>query len=968
MREFEYLTRGKDSPYRRQRVYFTCHPDDFGICFNEISRILLKKYDCTIWYYRDNPDDEKEYTLRISEMQLFIIPITKNFLVDQCRACNFDLPFALEHNIPVLLLMQTPGLDEMFAKICGDLHYIDKNACDVTTLTYEQKIHKFLSMTLISDELTAKIREAFYARIFLSYRKKDRILANKLMELIHDIPFCWDIAIWFDEYLVPGQSFNDVIAEAMRSSQLFVLCVTENLVEEGNYVQTIEYPKAREMSLPIIPIISEIMTPEQINLLKEKYDGIPECIDSDNSEQLESRLYMNFTDIAVASRTDDPMHFFFIGLAYLNGIEVEINHSRAVELITQSANQNYLSAMEKLANMYRIGEGVVRDPEKALVMYEKLIEAISGNGDDKKILEAHCDLLRLVLDSGFLFRYEHMECVRSHTMSTLRVTSRLNLSDFEIFKIYSLLAFINEHDEAVSDIFINSALELLPEACEDDDRALAEEAFFYSQLAALYYRRSAGLIVYNMSSNPVHKQRRKQSEQYITKAIGLLQSLYEKDPIQWKINYADALYIFCSMNYSQPFCNDQVLVEAMENAIELYRELCEDNAVLYDAKLATLCRESGNYLAYDIDIVWEMMWDFCLDLNSENYVLGMPEQQIPLYPDLIDVSQVYDFRRIRKALSLMRYSVAIYEDCVAKGQCEYWIDLAQAYFCLARLLYCLSEWARNIRENDIDVICKRLLMDSFDGYRKMIAAMRNCAMSFYAKYPNIQHEEDAARSQGDAADGKTSEKELVELEKMAYEEKPFAECYNFAVNLSDYGFEQEEAQLHEDLYHFFKEVYPGPDPVLVMMNLYAYACDKPDVDEVLSLLLEFGDAEEKVTSSQSRSKDILFDFNYKIAQCYMEKDNPAMADRYFAIAKEVWDYFSPYQHAHLNKHWAMCKKGMGDLAGAEKLVWEGLECVMSMEDMPVELWNELSHEYAAVLIQMGREKEADAWLNEMLMD
>lgn len=968
MTEFEYLARGKGSPYGRQRVYFTCHPNDFDSCFDEISQIVLKKYDCTIWYYRDSSDDEKEYALRISEMQLFIIPITQNFLLGQCRARNFDLPFALEHNIPVLLLMQTPGLDEPFAKECGDLHYIDKNACDGTTLTYEQKIHKFLSMTLVSDELIQKIREAFYARIFLSYRKKDRILANKLMGLIHDIPFCRDIAIWFDEYLVPGQSFNNAIAEAMRSSQLFVLCVTETLVEEGNYVQTTEYPKARELSLPIMPIAPEEMTPEQIKLLKEKYVGIPECIDSDNLEQLTSRFYMSFTDIAVAARADDPMHLFFIGLAYLNGIEVEVDHSRATDLITQAANQNYWPAMEKLANMYKIGEGVVRNSEKSLVMYENLIKEILGNSDDKKLLDVHCDLLRLLLDSGLLFRYKHMDCLKRHTMSAMEVASKLKLSSSENFKIYSLLAFVNEHDERVADKFIKEALRFLPEVYEDDDQTLAEEAFFYSQLASMYYQRSAGLIVYHFSTNPIHAQRGKLAEQYITKAIGLLQNLYEKDPIRWKVNYVDALYIFCSMNYSQPFCDDLTLVEAIEHAIELYRELCKDNAVLYATKLAALCRDSGDYLAYDIDIVWETTWGFRLDLNSENYVPGMPEQQIPPRPALEDGSEEYDFRRIRKALSLMRYSVALYEDYIAKGQDDCWLDLAQTYFCLSRLLHCLSEWARNIQEDDIEEICVRLLKDSFDGYRKMLAAIRKCALIISVKHYNFECERDSSSNQSNGAGGQLSEKDLVEFERRAYEINPFAECYNFAVGLSDNGLDEESMLLHEELYRFFKEVHHGADPVLVSMNLYAYACSKSDVDEVLSLLLEIDDTKKKMECSQSKRNGILFDYYYKIAQCYTEKGDPIAADGYFAKAKKAKSYFTPYQHARFNMLWATSKKDAEDLVGSEKLVWEGLECLMSMEDMPADLWNELSCEYASLLIRMGREKEANAWLKEMLVD
>ena len=50
------------------------------------------------------------------------------------------------------------------------------------------------------------------------------------MRLIHKNEFCRDIAIWYDEFLTPGENFNDAIKEALQKSGLFVLTVTPNLV------------------------------------------------------------------------------------------------------------------------------------------------------------------------------------------------------------------------------------------------------------------------------------------------------------------------------------------------------------------------------------------------------------------------------------------------------------------------------------------------------------------------------------------------------------------------------------------------------------------------------------------------------------------------------------------------------------------------------------------------------------------
>ncbi len=966
MKEFEYKIRGKGDPYGRQNVFFTCHPSDFRLYFEQISQIILKKYDCTIWYCQEKPDDEKEYAIRISEMQLLVIPVTEKFLTGKNRARDFDLPFALEHHIPVLPLLLTSGLEEQFAKICGDIHFIDRNACDTTTLTFEEKIIKFLSATLVSDELMQKIKEAFYARIFLSYRKKDRVLANKLMKLIHDIPFCWDISIWFDEYLVPGESFNHAIAEAMRNSHLFVLCVTENLIEEGNYVQLVEYPKAREMSLPVLPIIPEKMTFEQRELLKKKYEDIPDGIEAGNTEQLKNCFYKNFTDIAVSVRSDDPMHLFFIGLAYLNGIDVELDYDRATELISQASNANYAPAMEKLANMYRIGEGVSRNYEMALSMYEKLINVISKTGDKKKSYEIHCEILRLLLDSDILFRAEHVDSSIKHTSEVLDLASKIDLGNPEIFNLFSLLAFVNEHDEQVSDKFVSAALEVLPTVCENDDDIMVEKAYFYSRLAGLYYRRNAGLLVYHITSDDTHEIRRKQSRQYIEKAIDLLEILYEKDPIRWKVNYADALNIFCRMNYAEPFSSEQIIVDSMERAIELYRELYEENALLYAEKIASLCGISGNYLAVEYDMIWENDLGILINLNSEQFVPNKPEQKILLEQQMDQDDEVCDIRRIRKALSLIRYSVTVYENYVAKGQDDCWIELAEAYFDLSMLLNYFSQWIDNVQQDNIDEIYAQLLTDGFDGYKKMLIAMRKYAFIVSSKFHDIKGKKFNRVSC--AKNGSYSEKELVDLEYKAYDRDPFVECYNFAIRLYDNDLEEEANQLHEALYHFFKEVEKDTDSALVLMNLSAYASSKNDMDERLALLLEFDDSDEDDVLSGWQGRETLFSHYCEIAECYMKKYCFSNANKYFGKAKKISHFFRNPRQAIFNKKWSECKKNMGDFAGAENKIWEGLESLLSMKHIPKDIWNDLSHEYVSLLIQTGREKEANEWRNEMFIN
>ena len=52
--------------------------------------------------------------------------------------------------------------------------------------------------------MAEKVKVAFDAYIFLSYRKKDRKYANELMRLIHKNDFCRDIGLGISTKLFPA--------------------------------------------------------------------------------------------------------------------------------------------------------------------------------------------------------------------------------------------------------------------------------------------------------------------------------------------------------------------------------------------------------------------------------------------------------------------------------------------------------------------------------------------------------------------------------------------------------------------------------------------------------------------------------------------------------------------------------------------------------------------------------------------
>ena len=369
----EYLkvkTRG-GSPQGKPRVYFTCHPADFEKIFEKLSEDIFKTQDCAIYYTEDMaaaiPEEYRETDL--NRMNLFVVPVTFRLLTEPNRAMDSDVQFAFEKHIPVLPVMLESGIDELYAKKFGSLQYINPYSHDTTEIGYEEKLKKYLAAVLFNDKTAERVRAAFDAYIFLSYRKKDRHYANELMRLIHSNPVCRDIAIWYDEFLTPGESFSDSIEKMLEKSDLFALLVTPNLVNEENYVKTVEYPKARDMGKKVLPAEAEATDAEE---LKKQYEGIPDSVNAKDGEAFKKAVADAFAAYALRENDGDAMHNYLIGLAYLEGIDVEVNRERAVELITSAAEANLPEAMEKLYDMYYDGYGVELDWYKACEWAEKL--------------------------------------------------------------------------------------------------------------------------------------------------------------------------------------------------------------------------------------------------------------------------------------------------------------------------------------------------------------------------------------------------------------------------------------------------------------------------------------------------------------------------------------------------------------------------------------------------------------------
>ncbi len=381
-------TRGQSESRGKPRVFLTCHPKDACTALPLICEDILRHANCAVWHDEESesPYDPQELYACLDEMQLVVFAVTSRFLYTDHRAKDVELKYALEKHIPVLPILLESGLASEFNRVTNTkIQVVTRHISDPTATPYDDVLDLYLKSVLVGDELAEQVRNAFDAYVFLSYRKKDRRHAQRLMHLIHENRQFRDIAIWYDEFLVPGENYNDAIRDAFEKSGLFALAVTPNLLEPGNYVMKVEFPLARDRKkekgdLEIVPV--ELYETERGDQrtdrkqLEDVYHDIPPVQDEHMLAEMYAALLQALERIAKKENDGSARHRFFIGLAYLCGIDVEINQERALELIRSAAEdkQPCYDATEKLVDMYLTGDGVARDEGMAVYWQKKLCE------------------------------------------------------------------------------------------------------------------------------------------------------------------------------------------------------------------------------------------------------------------------------------------------------------------------------------------------------------------------------------------------------------------------------------------------------------------------------------------------------------------------------------------------------------------------------------------------------------------
>ncbi len=584
------------------KIYFSYHHRDF-VYFEHICATLFKKYKCVFYYY-----DYEESGLNpnkgilssyLTRFDLIIVPVTANFLHGSNNAFDFELPFAIENHISILPLLMDANLAREFDIKCNHLQYLKEDVTDITALSFDEKLDRFLSGVIVSDEVRKRAKEAFDAKMFLSYRKKDREYAQELMKMIHQNKSLLGLAIWYDEFLNTGEPWDEGIQEELKTSDIFTLLVTPNLINEDNFVRRKEYPMAKEIGKPILPMES---IPTDRRELELQYEQIPVCLDAHNAEEVANAL-LHLMEQHAKPMERTPKRTYYLGLAYLSGICVETNFDIGFKLISEAAEGNYYKAQKKLISLYDQPGTGCNSYVKALEWQRRVVENLrsvyENHQEDTRIAirlgEERIDLCKRIkaLEDSESKKEERRQLIRENIQFLRKryenepeafadvLADALMLGAIEYLKSGNYSKSIDYYTEIITvrkkiaqDESVTSRLKLL--------KSYNEICYTIKPLLPCRYKNKSLPNGYPEE----YKELRSFVENYYKTAIEHAEAYFQKDrESYWE--ELDNNYYDLGHFYYDFFYDDAKAVECHAKELQMLEDLTKENPQKYGARLAT---------------------------------------------------------------------------------------------------------------------------------------------------------------------------------------------------------------------------------------------------------------------------------------------------------------------------------------------------------------------------------------------
>ena len=382
--KYKSHTRGNITSKNKPQAYLFAAPEDQAEQNELVELTLSFEYGANMCVWTGDGLPEGRELEKLKQMSLIILAMTERLAGTWTEATAQVVRFCYENKIPVLPVYyispnsKTEPAGSFYRAVSAALgkekEMVELDGPRKAAKDFRNQFSRKLRALVIPDEIIEKIlSDAFQKQIFLSYRKKDREQALKVMSAIHDVPKCEPLAIWFDDFLPAGQDFNDEINRELLGSDAFVLTVTNNLTERDdtgtkNYVQREEWPRAAKNKKEEKRILVEAEDTDHADLAENMEPPIRDTLPIwDRHALYEAIRRANLVD--ESGGEPDKRQKFLLGVAYLTATRVEKDPKRALRLLNEAGEDGYAEAYEQLGKNYLYGIGVERDKDLAIQNY-----------------------------------------------------------------------------------------------------------------------------------------------------------------------------------------------------------------------------------------------------------------------------------------------------------------------------------------------------------------------------------------------------------------------------------------------------------------------------------------------------------------------------------------------------------------------------------------------------------------------
>lgn len=364
----QFKTRDGTSPSGKAWVFLCALPEEVQARLAVVREDIFRFCNCAIWYDDGVDTSYDDLESAIAQSAMAVLPVTAA-LLDPCSPLQRRiLPLLQTYRVSILPVLDDPNLLDAFNACFRNIQFLDRYSNDQTAIPYEAKLERFLDTMLLKDDLAERVHQVFRSQLFLSYRKKDRALALELMKQIHKDPRCRNISLWYDEFLTPGEAFDENIDQAIQDSDLFLLALTQNMVKEDNYVIREEFPLARDAGKKILPVALEAVDCDKV---QECFPGIPPLVDS---EEIVRYLAQHMDGACEPTAEQD----YLLGLAFIHGFYVERHVKLGLEQLERSVQRGYAPAALQLANIQILEHNPEEQKSRKLRWLRKYAALTSG--------------------------------------------------------------------------------------------------------------------------------------------------------------------------------------------------------------------------------------------------------------------------------------------------------------------------------------------------------------------------------------------------------------------------------------------------------------------------------------------------------------------------------------------------------------------------------------------------------------